>query len=63
MNPWFSPYTVALGALVLVWLGVSAYVVITRALFDLAGLSFHTARRVLERRLARGVRPEEALAG
>jgi len=63
VNPWFSPYTVALGALVLVWLGVSAYVVITRALFDLAGLSFHTARRVLDRRLARGVRPEEALAG
>lgn len=63
MNPWLSPYTVALGALVLVWVGVSAYVVITRALFDLAGLSFHTAGRVLDRRLARGVSPEEALAG
>ncbi len=63
MGPWLSPYTVALGALVLVWLGVSAYVVVTRALFDLAGLSFHTARRVLDRRLARGVPPERALAG
>ena len=63
MAPWLSTYTVALGALVLVWIGVSAYVVITRALFDLAGLSFHTARRVLDRRLARGATADEALAG
>ena len=62
MAPWLSSYTLALGALALVWVGVSAYVVITRALFDLAGLSFHTARRVLDRRLARGASPEEALA-
>ena len=62
MSPWLSPYTLALGALVLVWIGVSAYVVITRALFDLAGLSFHTARRVLDRRLARGADPRAALA-
>lgn len=63
MNPWLSSYTVALGALVLVWVGVSAYVVVTRALFDLKGLSFHTARRVLDRRLGRGVALEDALAG
>lgn len=63
MSPWFSPYTVALGALVLLWLGVSAYVVVTRALFDVAGLSFHTARRVLQRRLARGGSVDDALAG
>ena len=63
MSPWFSPYTVALGALVLLWLGVSAYVVVTRALFDFAGLSFHTARRVLQRRLARGGSVDEALTG
>ncbi len=63
MTPWLSPYTLALGALVLVWLGVSAYVIVTRALFDLAGLSFHTARRVLARRLARGMSAERALAG
>ncbi len=62
MSPWLSSYTVALGALVLLWVGVSAYVVVTRALFDLAGLSFHTARRVLDRRLARGLPPDEALA-
>ncbi len=62
MSPWLSSYTVALGALVLLWVGVSAYVVVTRALFDLAGLSFHTARRVLDRRLARGVPADEALA-
>ncbi|HZT16359.1 MAG TPA: HEAT repeat domain-containing protein [Gaiellaceae bacterium] len=62
MSPWLSSYTVALGALVLIWVGVSAYVVITRALFDLAGLSFHTARRVLDRRLARGASVDEALA-
>ena len=63
MNPWLSSYTVALGALVLVWVGVSAYVILTRALFDLKGLSFHTARRVLDRRLARGASVPEALAG
>lgn len=63
MNPWLSSYTVALGALVLVWVGVSAYVVVTRALFDLRGLSFHTARRVLDRRVARGASVEEALTG
>lgn len=63
MSPWLSSYTVALGALVLLWVGVSAYVVVTRALFDLAGLSFHTARRVLDRRLARGASAEDALAG
>src|SRR5581483_11791795 len=62
MSPWLSSYTVALGALVLIWVGVSAYVVITRALFDLAGLSFHTGRRVLDRRLARGVSVDDALA-
>jgi HEAT repeat protein len=62
MDPWLSPYTVALAALFLLWLGVSAYVIATRALFDLAGLSFHTARRVLDRRLARGATPEEVLA-
>jgi HEAT repeat protein len=63
VSPWLSSYTVALGALVLLWLGVSAYVIVTRALFDLAGLSFHTARRVLDRRLARGASPADALAG
>jgi HEAT repeat protein len=63
VSPWLSSYTVALGALVLLWVGVSAYVVVTRALFDLAGLSFHTARRVLDRRLARGASAEDALAG
>ncbi len=63
MSPWFSSYTLALGALALVWVGVSVYVIVSRALFDLAGLSFHTARRVLDRRLARGVSPEVALAG
>lgn len=63
MSPWFSSYTLALGALALVWVGVSAYVIVSRALFDLAGLSFHTARRVLDRRLARGASPEDALAG
>ena len=63
MAPWLSTYTLALGALALLWVGVSAYVVITRALFDVAGLSFHTARRVLDRRLARGASPEDALAG
>ena len=62
VSPWLSSYTLALGALVLIWIGVSAYVIVTRALFDLAGLSFHTARRVLDRRLARGASPEEALA-
>jgi HEAT repeat protein len=62
VNPWLSSYTIALGALVLLWVGVSAYVIVTRALFDLAGLSFHTARRVLDRRLARGVPPDQALA-
>ena len=52
MNVWLSSYTLALGAIFLVWLGVSGYVLVTRALFDVADLSFHTARRVLERRLA-----------
>lgn len=63
MSPWLSSYTVALGALALVWVGVSAYVVVTRALFDLRGLSFHTARRVLDRRVARGASLDEVLAG
>ena len=63
VSPWLSPYTLALGGLALLWVGVSAYVVVTRALFDLAGLSFHTARRVLDRRLARGLSPEAALSG
>jgi HEAT repeat protein len=63
VTPWLSTYTLALGALALLWVGVSAYVVVTRTLFDLAGLSFHTARRVLDRRLARGASPEDALAG
>lgn len=63
MNVWLSSYTLALGAIFLVWLGVSAYVVVTRALFDVGNLSVHTARRVLNRRLARGVLPEEALHG
>ena len=61
VSPWLSSYTLALGALALVWVGVSAYVIVTRALFDLAGLSFHTARRVLDRRLARGASPQDAL--
>src|SRR2546429_939768 len=63
MNPWLSSYTLALGAIFLVWLGVSGYVIVTRALFDVADLSFHTGRRVLERRLARLGSPEAALAG
>jgi HEAT repeat protein len=63
MNVWLSSYTLALGGIFLVWLGVSAYVVVTRALFDVGNLSFHTARRVLNRRLARGATPEEALHG
>jgi len=63
MNPWLSSYTLALGAIVLAWLGVSGYVIVTRALFDVADLSFHTGRRVLERRLARLGSAEAALAG
>jgi HEAT repeat protein len=61
VSPWLSPYTLALGGLALLWVGVSAYVVITRALFDFAGVSFHTGRRVLSRRLARGADTERAL--
>ena len=63
MNVWLSSYTLALGGIFLVWLAVSAYVVITRALFDTADLSFYTARRVLDRRLARGTSQESALQG
>ncbi len=63
MDPFISPYTLALGALILIWVGVSSYVIVTRALFDLSGLSFHTAGRVFGRRLARGASPREALAG
>ena len=53
----------ALGGILLLWLSVSSYVIVTRALFDIADLSFHTARRVLERRLARLGSAEAALAG
>lgn len=63
MNVWLSSYTIALGGIFLVWIGVSAYVIVTRALFDVADLSFHTARRVLERRLARLGSADAALAG
>jgi len=63
MNVWLSSYTLALGGIFLVWLGVSAYVIVTRALFDVADLSFHTGRRVLERRLARLGSADAALAG
>jgi HEAT repeat protein len=63
MNVWLSGYMLALGGILLLWLSVSSYVIITRALFDFADLSFHTARRVLERRLARLGSAEAALAG
>ncbi len=66
MNVWLSGYVLALGAFFLLWLGISGYVIVTRALFDVADLSFHTGRRVLERRLARlgsAESAEGALAG
>lgn len=63
MNVWLSGYVLALSGIFLLWLGVSGYVIVTRALFDVADLSFHTGRRVLERRLARLGSPEAALAG
>jgi HEAT repeat protein len=63
MNVWLSGYMLALGGIFLLWLSVSTYVIVTRALFDIADLSFHTARRVLERRLARLGSAEAALTG
>jgi len=41
-----------LGAFVLVWMGVSMYVLITRALYDFRHLAFHGARRVVRHWLA-----------
>jgi HEAT repeat protein len=63
MNVWLSSYTLALGGLFLIWAAVSTYVIVTRALFDTADLSFHTARRVFDRRVARGASPAAALRG
>lgn len=63
MNVWSSGYTLALGGFVVVWVGVSAYVIVTRALFDVADLSFRAGRRVIERRLLRLGSTEAALSG
>ncbi|HXK14799.1 MAG TPA: HEAT repeat domain-containing protein [Gaiellaceae bacterium] len=63
MSPWLSGYMLALGGFVFLWLGVSGYVIVTRALFDVADFSFNTGRRVLERRLARLGSGEAALKG
>jgi hypothetical protein len=51
MSVWLSSYTLALGGIFLVWLAVSADVVIARAPFDTADLSFQTARLSLDPRL------------
>jgi HEAT repeat protein len=63
MNVWLSDYMLALGAFFFLWIGVSGYVIVTRALFDVADLSVHTGRRVLERRRARLGSADAALAG
>ena len=56
---WTSPYVVVLYVLILVWSGVSAYVLITRALYDFRHHAFHGARRLVQHWIARGSTPEE----
>jgi HEAT repeat protein len=58
MSIWTSPYVLVLGALILIWCGVSAYVLVTRALYDFRHFSFHGARRVLQHWLANAETPE-----
>ncbi|HZT91761.1 MAG TPA: HEAT repeat domain-containing protein [Gaiellaceae bacterium] len=62
MSVWTSPYVLVLGALVLLWSGVSAYVLVTRALYDFRHLSFNGVRRVVHGWLARAATPEERTA-
>ena len=59
---WASSYAAALGALVLAWAGVSAYVLVTRALYDLRHPSFIGSRGFSRARLAETATPEELAA-
>lgn len=50
MNDLLSPYTLALGVVFLAWLGVSLFVVTTRALYDFRLGFIRAARGMIERR-------------
>jgi HEAT repeat protein len=56
---WSSTYVLALGAFFLLWAGVSAYVLTTRALYDFRHLAFHGTRRVVRHWLANAKTPDE----
>jgi HEAT repeat protein len=54
LNDLLSPYTLALGAVFLAWLGVSLFVVVTRALYDVRLGFVRAARGLIERRFEAG---------
>ena len=54
MNDLLSPYTLALGAVFLAWLGLSLFVVTTRALYDVRLGFIRAARGLIERRFVAG---------
>lgn len=58
MDVWTSPYLLTLAAVALLWAGVSAYVLVTRALYDFRHLSANGARRVVQSWLAQAPTPE-----
>lgn len=53
MDPLTSGYALALGAIVLLWIGVSVFVLSTRAIYDVRRRLVATARRAIEQRFER----------